>query len=245
MTGSDSRSGETPTDSGGLRYQPASRDLVVGDVDAHRGIASVWTGSAIPSTSDGVVLRIVGSRKETPRAFSHGATDAWYPASFWPTGHAQAFRRPSAGAQEDRITGYLSLAFFSRFEVFDEHRCARFRWQILQARDVDQYAACDDAVPQVVDAELRIAFAVLMSAVDGRCKSARCRECGTTRRYDCARSRDKRDGVGRESTVHRVLGLGLSGPAVSGECAKPMTVPVLASASAVSASIRDQVRTPS
>ena len=57
-------------------------------------MARVCTGRLMPSTSDGVTSWASSlPRNETPRAFSHGATDAWYPASFCGTFHGPIFSR--------------------------------------------------------------------------------------------------------------------------------------------------------
>src|SRR3954451_11377907 len=76
--------------------------------------------------------------------------------------------RPAAGAQQHGVTGgnLDARLFLPRFEILDVERGARLEiGQVAQARDVDQDAARDDAVFQVLDAELRAAlFGVDVSA---------------------------------------------------------------------------------
>ena len=69
-------------------------------------MSSVCTGSVTPSTIVGMTSDAASlPTNATPRAFIHGAIDAWNPAALRPTGHGPSFvaARPAAGAQQHRI----------------------------------------------------------------------------------------------------------------------------------------------
>ena len=122
-------------------------------------IASVWTGRVMPSTSDGVTSCASSLPRNDDAALLQPGRDRGVVAGFVladvPRPELRA-PRPAAGAQEDRVarTDLDAGLLLPGLEVFDEDRRARLEIrQVLQPRDVDEDAARDDAVLQVVDAE--------------------------------------------------------------------------------------------